>query len=428
MQIHVVQSGQSLWQIAQAYSINANEITTANELEFPNQLVVGQALVIPITGRYHWVTPGENLYGISQRYQIPLQTLLAFNNLNTNNLPVGYRLYIPANPENRRQADVGAYLSMEISGANAANDVDAVGEHLSYLPIFSYNIQPDGSLSSLNEEQVIQTAYRHQVAPLLVLTNLQEGGFSTELITQILQDESLQNKVLDEVEVIMEQKGYLGLDLDLEYVGAENREAYNQFLLKARERMDARGNWLSSALPPKTSADMQGVLYEGADYRFHGEVNDFVFLMTYEWGWTGGPPMAVAPLNQVRRVLDYAVSEIPNEKIILGIPLYGYDWTLPFVEGESRARAIDHQQAIALAVTHNAQIMYDEEAQAPYFFYIDEQGRQHEVWFEDARSIQAKFDVVKEYNLRGFFYWVLRWNFPQNWLLVDENFTVNKYV
>ena len=84
--------------------------------------------------------------------------------------------------------------------------------------------------------------------------------------------------------------------------------------------MDARGNWLSSALPPKTSADMQGVLYEGADYRFHGEVNDFVFLMTYEWGWTGGPPMAVAPLNQVRRVLDYAVSEIPNEKIILGIP------------------------------------------------------------------------------------------------------------
>ena len=64
---------------------------------------------------------------------------------------MGYRLYIPANPENRRQADVGAYLSMEISGANAANDVDAVGEHLSYLPIFSYNIQPDGSLSSLNE-------------------------------------------------------------------------------------------------------------------------------------------------------------------------------------------------------------------------------------------------------------------------------------
>ena len=57
---------------------------------------------------------------------------------------------------------------------------------------------------------------------------------------------------------------------------------------------------------------------------------DFVILMTYEWGWSGGPPMAVAPINSVRAVINYAVSVIPAKKIMMGMPLYGYDWELPY--------------------------------------------------------------------------------------------------
>lgn len=226
----------------------------------------------------------------------------------------------------------------------------------------------------------------------------------------------------------MDEKGYLGLDFDLEYLGAENREQYNQLMRKARARLDAKGYYLSSALAPIVEPGMVGVLYEGHDYATHGEIADFVFLMTYEWGWTGGPPMAVSPINQVRRVIEYATSVMPNDKIMMGIGLYGYDWTLPFVEGETRARAIDHQEAIRLAATYNAEIQYDQEAQSPFFRYVDDNGLEHEVWFEDARSIQAKFDLVKEFGLRGFYYWVLGWEFPQNWLLIDANFTVNKRV
>ncbi|WP_413374731.1 glycosyl hydrolase family 18 protein [Alkalihalobacillus sp. 1P02AB] len=428
MQIHVVRSGQSLWGIAEAYGTNYEAIVAANELEFPDQLAVGQALVIPIQGRFHWVQPGESLWSISQRYQIPVERLMAVNQLQTVNLPVGYRLYIPTYELVKREADVAAYVSLEITGEESPAEVNAVGEFLTYVQIFSYELNVDGSLTPIDDTAVIQAAYNHNVAPLLVITNLEEGGFDTDLVATVLQDDALQNRMLDEAVAIMDEKGYLGLDLDLEYVGAENRQAYNELLLKARARMDERGYLLSSALAPQISGDMEGILYEGHDYAFHGEVNDFVFLMTYEWGWTGGPPMAVAPINQVRRVIDYAASVIPSEKIMMGIPLYGYDWTLPFVEGESRARAIDHQEAIELALNYNAEILYDEQAQSPYFYYYDEEGRLHEVWFEDARSIQAKFDLVKEYNLRGFFYWVLGWDFPQNWLLIEENFIVNKVV
>lgn len=170
------------------------------------------------------------------------------------------------------------------------------------------------------------------------------------------------------------------------------------------------------------------MLYEGHDYPAHGRIMDFIFFMTYEWGWSGGPPMAVSPLNQVRRVLDYAISVVPKDKIMMGIPLYGYDWTLPYVPGGRWAKSISSQQAIELAARYGVSINYDHVAQAPFFHYTDEQGNRHEVWFEDARSIQAKFNLVKELGIRGFFYWVLGRDFPQNWLLIQDNFVVRKRV
>ena len=80
--------------------------------------------------------------------------------------------------------------------------------------------------------------------------------------------------------------------------------------------------------------------------------------------------MAVAPIPSVRRVLEYAVTEIPPEKISMGIPNYGYDWPLPFVRGETAARSIGNQEAVAIASANNAVIQYDETSQTPFFEYI----------------------------------------------------------
>lgn len=431
MQIHVVSQGDSVWGIANAYNTTPEEIIQANQLQNPERLVIGQTLLIPILGRFHWVQPGESLWQISRRYQIPLEQLIQVNQLPfpPEQIPVGYRIYIPTHQYVQRPPiDVGAYVDLQITGVESPEVVDEVGEYLTFLQIFSYRLNRDGTLTPINDQAIINTAYANRVVPLMVITNIEDGQFSTELVTEVLASEDLQNRLLDEAIAIMEEKGYLGLDFDLEYLGEVNRERYNNLMRKASVRLDERGYFLSSALAPKTSGDMVGVLYEGHDYPAHGEIADFVFLMTYEWGWTGGPPMAVAPITGVRRVIEYAASVMPNDKIMMGIPLYGYDWTLPFEAGVTRARAIDHQEAIRLATTYNAAIQYDTASQSPYFNYVDEQGREHEVWFEDARSIQAKFDLVKEFGLRGFYYWVLGWDFPQNWLLIEENFTVQKRV
>lgn len=137
-----------------------------------------------------------------------------------------------------------------------------------------------------------------------------------------------------------------------------------------------------------------------------------------------GPNMAVAPINMVRRVVDYAITEIPPEKIDLGIPNYGYDWPLPFIRGETVARTIGNVEAVQIAIRHGAVIQFDDTAQSPFFRYIED-GIEHEVWFEDVRSITAKFDLITEYNLRGAGYWqLMRW-WRANWTLLASRFWIS---
>lgn len=138
--------------------------------------------------------------------------------------------------------------------------------------------------------------------------------------------------------------------------------------------------------------------------------------------------MAVSPLPQMRGVMEYAITVVPKAKIMMGMPLYGYDWTLPYVVGGKFARSISPQTALELAIRYGVSINYDKVSQAPWFRYTDEEGKRHEVWFEDARSMQAKFDLVKELGIRGFYYWVLGNDFPQNWLLIEDNFVVRKLI
>lgn len=137
--------------------------------------------------------------------------------------------------------------------------------------------------------------------------------------------------------------------------------------------------------------------------------------------------MAVAPINMVRRVVEYALTEIPREKISLGIPNYGYDWPLPYERGVTRATTLGTQEAIALAIAHGVEIQFDETAQSPYFRYW-QYGVQHEVWFEDVRSMKAKFDLIKLFGLTGAGYWQLMRFFRANWLMLKELFSVERLV
>ncbi|BCB01886.1 glycosyl hydrolase family 18 protein [Bacillus sp. KH172YL63] len=426
MQIHVVRSNQSLFGIAQAYGSTVKDIVDANELPNPNQLVIGQALVIPIIGSFYFVQPGDSLWGISQKTGIPYQELARVNGISPNQpLRVGYRLYLPQ--KKKARAEFNGYVEpygKEVS-PNLEQSAKDAAPYLTYLAPFSFQAKRDGTLKEPPLGNLIGTGKANQNVMMMAITNQEDGTFSDELGRILLTDKAIQDTFLQNVVKTAKKYGFRDIHFDFEYLRPQDKEAYNQFLRKAKKRFNEEGWLLSTALAPKTSADQKGKWYEAHDYKAHGEIVDFVVIMTYEWGYSGGPAMPVSPIGPVRDVLEYAISEMPPSKILMGQNLYGYDWTLPFKQGDT-AKAISPQQAIKLAAENNVQIKYDQKAQAPHFTYRDKNGKDHEVWFEDARSIQAKFDLMKELKLRGMSYWKLGLSFPQNWLLITDHFNVVK--
>lgn len=471
MQIHVVQRGDTLWRISQRYGSTTSQIVFANQLEDPNVLVVGQSLVVPEMYREYIVQPGDNLWAIAQRYGTTVQALVETNQIsNPSMIFVGQMLIMPflshtvqagetlwmiaqrygttvealiqanqiVNPsliftgqlvripaKTIPVIEVNAYTTR--TNEEGRQEVLSLGTNFTYLTPFTYSIRQDGSITEMNEVPILNAARVNRVAPLLVLTNFAGGKFDSDLAAAVLRSPELQETLITNIIDKMRSKNYMGVNFDFEYVYPEDRENYNNFLRRTVARFRPEGYSVSTALAPKVRADQQGLLYEAHDYAAHGEIVDFVVLMTYEWGWAGGRPWAIAPINEVKRVLDYAVTAIPRNKILMGMPLYGRDWKIPWVQG-TFAQILTPQEAVRLAVSYGVDIQYHETYQSPYFHYVDESGQEHEVWFEDARSVQAKFDTVKQYGLRGVSYWVLGSLFPQNWLVQQNNFMVRKII
>lgn len=422
MIIHVVKPGESLYSIARFYGATPSRVISENELANPNNLVVGQTIAITEGTSKHRVQPGQSIYLIASQYGVSVRSILAANpGINPSQLSVGQIINIPIRTEKRGTIEVNGYAFPNIN----MDVLQKTLPYLTYLSIFSYEVNPDGTFKPINDQPLIDAARAAGVAPMMVITNLSESGFSSDLARTILTNKEVQNTLLNNVVENLRTKKYRGLDIDFEYIYPENREDYNNFLRTVVNRLRPLGYTITTALAPKTSADQKGLLYEAHDYPVHGALVDHVILMTYEWGYTYGPPLAVAPINEIRKVLNYAVSAIPRSKILMGIPNYGYDWTLPFVQGSS-AKTVTNTGAVDLALREGAAIQYNTVSQAPYFNYYDDNKKQHVVWFEDARSIRAKLELVDEYDLGGISYWTINRYFPQNWLVLSSMYNIAK--
>lgn len=425
MEIHVVQKGDSLYSIALQYGVALSQLMADNQLPDPNRLAVGQTIVIRFPDALYTVRSGDTLASIAQANGTTVRALLRANpGLNGREVIYpGQTLVLRYKGEKRGTLSVNGYAYPFIDQSLLRRELP----YLTNLTPFSYGITSEGALFDLEDQALIAQAKGMGVAPLMHLSTLtEEGGFSNELAHVVLNDRNVQDRLVENIKSQIKDRGYTGLDVDFEYVFPQDAAPYAAFIDRLRRELNPLGYQVIVALAPKTSRTQRGLLYEGHDYQALGQAANQLLLMTYEWGYTYSEPMAVAPLPNVRRVVEFALGEIPAQKLWLGIPNYGYDWTLPYVQGESRARSISNQYAVQLAVRYNAAIQYDTTAQTPWFNYWDEEGKEHEVWFEDARSIQAKLALIPEYGLYGAGYWNLMRPFPQNWLILDSEYTIRE--
>ena len=424
MIIHVVQSGDTLYKIANRYGVTIDKLVQDNQLLTPDRLIVGQDIVVNIANIPHTVVSGDTMWKLANYYGVSLQELINANPQipNPNRLMVGDIINIPTTEANKRTIDVNGYAIANISMNTLTNTLP----NLTYLSIFSYQVKEDGGLYILYEQDLINTARRKNVAPLMVVTNIgMSGGFDSQLAHTILTDMQVQQNLINNIIITLQAKNYYGVDIDFEYIYPQDRQNYVNFLQNLKNQLTPYGFSLSVAVAPKYSSNQQGLLYEAHDYQAIGAIADRVIIMTYEWGYIYGPPMAVSPYSEVRKVIEYATTVIPPEKILMGVPNYAYDWTLPFTQG-SVATTLTINGALNLAIEKGSQIIFDEKSQTPYFNYVDNMGNMHVVWFENARSIQSKLSLVNKFNLGGISYWTINSFWNVGFVVLNNMFNVNK--
>lgn len=425
MEIYIVKSGDTLTSVASRYNVDISNLAADNGLGVNSALVVGQALAVQIPETVHTVSRGETLTSIAKAYGTTVINLLR-NNFRfggSSRLTTGERLVINYKDSlPTRSISVNSYAYPQISTSLLREQLP----YLTYITPFTYGINSEGTLILPNDNGILRTASDYGVHSLLHLSSLTENGtFSSERASLIFNNPSYRSNIIDEIISVVERKGYNGVDVDFEFIDPNEKYEYITFLQELRIRLETYGLPLFSALAPKTSDNQPGTLYEGHDYAGIGAAVNYVLLMTYEWGYTYGPPMAIAPVQSVKKVIDYALTRVSASKIFLGIPTYGYNWTLPYVRGSSPgAPSVSPTEAVAAALHYGADIRYDSTAQAPWFIYTDDDGRLHEVWFEDVRSINAKFDLIDEYNLFGIGYWNSMRPFPQNWVALNSKYNI----
>lgn len=399
MQIHIVKRGESLWSISRQYGVPVQAIQAANGLTSPSASETQPGTGGPTAG-----TPGTTAGTPDYSRQ----------------LVVGQALVIPTS-EVTPAASIEVNMYLTDFGPRGQQATRQMAPSLTYLAPFSHHVAADGTIGPLNDDSVLSIAKAEGVAPLLVISNWSGDMFSPEVAHTILTNTAIQDKLIANILELMRTKGYRGLNIDFEYVNPSDREAYNSFLRRVVAALRPQGYLISTCLAPKIRADQPGRLYPAHDYPVHGELCDFVVLMTYEWGWIGGPPLAVSPVSEIEKVLNYAITAIPREKILIGVSVYGYDWKLPYRSG-TLAKVLTPQGAVDRALREGAEIKYNTTYQAPYYNYTDNQGSEHVVWFEDARSFQAKLDIVKQYRLRGISFWSYPTSFPQVPVVLKHNF------
>lgn len=383
MILYTVQPGDSLDSIASRYDISPGTIAYDNQIPYPYAL-----------------TPGAGLL-LSQASMMLASTDIAVT-------------------ESGRYVYSGGYAYPFINRWVLEQTLP----YLSDLFVFSYGFTPEGTLIPplWDDTFMIALAKEMGTAPILTLTPFgPDGLFNNALIHQLVNSPDATSRLISELTVQMETRGFAGVDIDFEYVLSEDRIPFAEFVRKVHDAMEPLGCITSVALAPKTSDTQEGLLYGGKDYALLGAAADYVLLMTYEWGYTYGPPMAVAPLDKVRQVVEYALTRIPADKINLGIPNYGYDWPLPYERGVTKAKTLGNIEARQLAINQGVPIEFDEPGQSPHFTYRSD-NVDHEVWFEDVRSIHGKYSLVREYGLRGMSTWQIMQLFRGMWLLQNAEF------
>ncbi|SEU24443.1 spore germination protein [Lacrimispora sphenoides] len=427
MVIHVVQPGETIYSISEYYEIPVDRLILENGITNPNDLAVGQTIVIVQPETLYTVQVGDTLESIAEQHGTTPMELLRNNPYLSDReyLYAGETIVISYQTNKTRSVGTIGYTFPYIDRFILTKTLP----YLTYLTIFNYRTTSEGEIiSSSDDTEIIQLAKTYGAAPMMFISTMTEEGIIRREVTyNIINNPTVQDRFIDNALYILRTKGFYGINIYAENVTNGNIDSIAAYLKRASAIFHSEGYKVLVTITPATNVDIPGVNFERLDYSKLSEFADGIIFSSYDWARSYSYPSAIFPVNILRELLDYVVNIIPSEKIFLGVTVLGYDWTLPYVPGATEAVIISNNRAVEIASENDIPIQFNEAAQSSYFYYMDIDGILHVVWFKDARSFDARARLVEEYNLQGLSIWTVMRFDTQMWLIINTQYYIQKF-
>ncbi len=427
MIIHVVQSGETITSIAEQYNLTEERIILENGIVNPDNLVVGQTIVILYPLITHTVQEGDTLGSIAELYQVSLMQILRNNPYLSDRQYIypGENITISYETETIDTMSVGGYVYSYVD----RNILRKTLPFLTFLTVFDYRVNSNGDLNELNDQDIVNMTKEYGVVPMMLVSTLSERGIGNrEIVNAILNSSEIQDRMIENIVATIEAKGYLGLNQYIEFISSETIEKIETFIKKMSARLKSLGLRYTITITPRVDAERTVVTYESLDYPALSQYVDAILFVSYDWAYSFGPPASGPPINIIREEINKITKVVPTNKIVLGVSVIGYDWELPYVPGYTVANAITYNTAIQIAVDNGVPIQFNKMASSPYFFYYNIDGVLHNVWFKDARSIDTIIRLIPEFKLQGISIWNNMYFFNQMWLVINNLVNIIKIV
>jgi spore germination protein len=423
MEIYIVQPGDTIFSISQKYNIPYEKLVQDNNISPDYSLVNGQLILIANPEKTYTVKDGDTLKSIATENGIPIIQLVQ-NNPNLSDRDyfyIGEELIINY-VKNEKPLELNAYCFSYID----INLLKKSLPYLTYLTIADYKVSATGEILSPNDSVIIQMAKEYGVAPIMMLSTFTEQGKGSYGITsKILNDPKVQNTLIDNTLYVLREKGLYAVNLGFQFILPQELPNYINFMINLKDRIQSEGFRIFTTLIPNTLGYDSNGSNTTTYFSQIGQIVDCVILMSYQWSASYIPTVVQSAIPFLHGYVDYVVKQIPPEKILLGYTRIAYDWELPYVEGESPVTSLANSYALFLSSLTDATIQFDDYYKTPYFYYSN-LGIEHFVWFKDARTLNEIINLALEYNLKGISIWNIMDYTPQLWLTFNSQYFTPK--
>ncbi|KXA30441.1 SH3 domain protein [Peptoniphilus harei] len=241
-----------------------------------------------------------------------------------------------------------------------------------------------------------------------------DNSFDPNITHEALSNENTRKKVINKTLELCKKYGMKGINIDFEHTKIDDRDYITDFV---REFRQAAGDdfIITVDVTPQISAD---VTKEPYDRKALAEITDYMVVMAYDQHWGSSDKAgSVAQYKWVEGSVNVLFRNIPNKKMILGVPLYTRIWKE--AGGKVTSKTISMDEVARIIAAKGLKPVWDKESQQNYIEY-QENNADYKIWIEDANSLEKKVSLVNKYNLAGVGSWRLGFETPNIWDVISK--------